>query len=295
MPKKTKTAKPTKFEQTHITMVVDRSGSMSCCAAETIAAVNNYLADARKDANLKEADFELTIFDNQSIDTVRTGAPANVTDITGADFVPRGYTPLYDAIGRGIDSLDDRCAKSGSGKAVLVIVTDGQENASKKFTHGRIQELVTARQAAGWLVVFLGAGLDAAIQGAAIGVAAGTMASFTTDAAAMQSLSRSVYSMNSQYAANATASDARKFMMRGGANLTASARASMGDQTTQKQPLGGSLGSLGSKGSLGSQRGSLGSLGRARGPLTMALPKAPAPKADTWTSDPVSKDDAWGA
>jgi hypothetical protein len=38
-------------------------------------------------------------------------------------------TPLYDAVGRGIDSLDARQAKSGSDKAVQVIVTDGMENA----------------------------------------------------------------------------------------------------------------------------------------------------------------------
>jgi hypothetical protein len=40
---------PTKIEQTHISMIIDRSGSMADCAVETIGAVNGYLDSARKD------------------------------------------------------------------------------------------------------------------------------------------------------------------------------------------------------------------------------------------------------
>lgn len=64
------TTKPTKFEQTHIAMVLDRSGSMESCRKATIDAVNKYLLEARQDANMKEADFELLTFDSQSIDTM---------------------------------------------------------------------------------------------------------------------------------------------------------------------------------------------------------------------------------
>jgi Mg-chelatase subunit ChlD len=70
-------------------------------------------------------------------------------------------TPLYDAVGRGVGILDE--ALGGKpGKAVLVIMTDGLENASREFDHIRITDLVKKRQEAGWLVVFLGEGLDVA-------------------------------------------------------------------------------------------------------------------------------------
>ncbi len=217
---------PTKFEQTHISMILDRSGSMSSCRVETIGAVNAYLGKARQDANLKEADLDLTIFDNQSIDSIRSGAPIALADITDQDFVPRGYTPLCDAIGRGIDSLDERTAKSGSSKAILVVVTDGLENASRKHTHETISELIKARQAAGWLVIFLGAGLDAAQQGTNLGIRAASTANIATDQASLQAAVGATYEMHAAYAAAASPVD---FMETEEAQFSAKARADMGD------------------------------------------------------------------
>ena len=106
----TPTAAPTK---TSITMVLDRSGSMNSCRKATIDAVNKYLEEA-KSSDLKTADFELMIFDATSIDVIRSGVLADVAGIIEKDFEPRDMTPLYDAIGRGIDSLDKR---NGDGKA----------------------------------------------------------------------------------------------------------------------------------------------------------------------------------
>jgi hypothetical protein len=57
------------MDKTCITMVLDRSGSMSSCRQSTIDAVNKYLAEARG-SELSSADFELTIFDSLSIDTI---------------------------------------------------------------------------------------------------------------------------------------------------------------------------------------------------------------------------------
>jgi uncharacterized protein YegL len=217
---------PTKFEQTHISMILDRSGSMAACAGETINAVNKYLADARKDDALKEADFDLTIFDNASIDSIRAGAPITIKDITAEDFVPRGYTPLYDAIGRGIDSLDARLARSGSSKAVLVVVTDGMENASRKYNHASITELINDRQAKGWLVIFLGAGLDAAVQGTALGIRAARTANIGTDAKSLAGVAANTYAMSARYA---RAASTREFMESGEAQFSAADRAAMGD------------------------------------------------------------------
>lgn len=215
------------IEQTHIAMVLDRSGSMDSCRAATISAVNKYLHEARGDANMKEADFSLLIFDSQSIDEIRSGVPVSIKDISAEDYTPRGGTPLYDAIGRGIDGLDKKLAGAGTGKAILVIVTDGQENSSRRYNHAAISELIKARQAAGWLIVFLGAGLDAASQGLALGVHAGATASIAMDEASLGSTMRKAYSMNASYASAPN----RKLAgaMARSASFSASARQSMGD------------------------------------------------------------------
>jgi hypothetical protein len=64
-------------DKTHVCMILDRSGSMGTCRESTIDAVNRYLLEAKADDALKEADFNLTIFDSQSIDTIR---PARSTE-----------------------------------------------------------------------------------------------------------------------------------------------------------------------------------------------------------------------
>lgn len=216
---------PTTFEQTHICIILDRSGSMESCRVEAIGSVNAYLADARKDSVLKKADLELTIFDSQSIDTIRSGAPIALADITKDDYQPRGSTPLYDAIGRGIDSLDTSLAKSGSSKAILVVMTDGQENASKRHSHASLSEVIKTRQAKGWLMIFLGAGLENAMQGMSLGVRAGSTASIGTDEQSLRSVSKSMYAMSATYAAVAP----MEFMESAQASFSAEARKDMGD------------------------------------------------------------------
>ena len=258
----------TKFEQTHIAMVLDRSGSMSSCRAATIAAVNKYLLEARQDTNLKEADFDLLTFDSESIETARSGAPIKITDLTEEDFVPRASTPLYDAIGRGIDGLDGKLTASGSTKAILVVITDGQENASRKHTHGSISELIKARQDKGWLVVFLGAGLGSAQQGISLGVMAAHTANIATDAASLSSVGETVYSMNAGYARNVNAESAKRWVASGASAMSMSARKSMGD----KSAGGGILNKLPSQ-------------------AKRAAPPPPAQKGDTW--EKPDSNDAW--
>jgi len=57
--------------------------------------------------------------------------------LTRETFVPRASTPFLDAIGRGINdlgqSLSEIGEEAGPKRFVMVIITDGQENASKDF------------------------------------------------------------------------------------------------------------------------------------------------------------------
>lgn len=201
----------TKYEQTHISLVLDRSGSMIRHKIETIASVNTYLDGARKDEDLKEADLELSLFDapidKAEIDVIRSGAPINMKNVTEDDFVPRGWTPLYDAIGHGIASLDARLKQTGSKKAILVVVTDGEENRSKEHTFETISKAIKDRQDQGWLVIFLGAGLSAAKQGLELGVRGASTASYGTGKFQMRVMSESLLKSNKFYA-RASADDA---------------------------------------------------------------------------------------
>ena len=133
-------------------------------------------------------------------------------------------TPLYDAIGRGVDGLDKR---AGNGKAVLVIVTDGLENYSSKHTFDSIRELIDARQDKGWLIVFLGAGFAAAQQGTAMGIQAGSVANIGMDEHSLHNTMASVRCMMEDYAATPDLAEAKAYAA--GAAFSIKARAAMGD------------------------------------------------------------------
>lgn len=253
--------------KTAISIVLDRSGSMGSCRQSTIDAVNGYLNEARNDSDLKESDLHLTIFDSESIDTIRSGKPVDITDITPEDFVPRASTPLYDAVGRGVHDLD---ARATDGKGVLVIVTDGYENASRKHSHESIKAMLDDRQAKGWLVVFLAAGLGAARQGLSMGVAGARVANIGLDKVSLAATMCSVGNMSKGYASTRSMAEAAAYS----ANVSFSAadRKAMGDASAGAGLVTGTKS------------------GKAYSAGTTAKPDA-----DAWASTAAPSGDAWGA
>ena len=107
-------------------------------------------------------------------------------------YVPRGGTPLYDAIGGVVGMMRAR-KRPASVKVALVIVTDGEENSSKEWTQPAVKALLEGVQKDhGWMVIFLAANIDAFKAGAAIGTQSGHTMSYTASniGEAMSSASR---------------------------------------------------------------------------------------------------------
>ena len=142
----------------NIRVVLDRSGSMSNCVHQTIDALNGYLIGLQKENT--EGVVTVSLFDSQSIDI---GVDkVQIKDLSPLDYsflTPRASTPLYDAIGAGIYEHSSYDATKED-KKVLVIVTDGYENASREYTVEAIKKLVEEKEEAGWLIVYLGSDHD---------------------------------------------------------------------------------------------------------------------------------------
>lgn len=150
---------------TAIHFLLDRSGSMKSVRDETIGAFNGYVETvAQENPNAR---LSLTIFDSQSVDTIINNVAAcDVQPLTPEQYVPRAWTPLYDAIGQTVPQLSEVDAD----RKVLVILTDGQENGSRTFRKEQINRLLQEKQDNdNWLVIFLGANQDAFAEGATIG------------------------------------------------------------------------------------------------------------------------------
>lgn len=182
-------------DATHITILLDRSGSMESVKDETISGYNAFIKEQKEAGD--NASLTLVQFDSQGIDTLQECTPIQAVPNLNTDtFQPRGMTPLLDALGRTIESAGKSLAAipeaSRPDKVVFVIITDGQENASHSFSKGRIKEMIEHQtNAYKWQFVYLGANQDAFTEAGDIGIAAAAAANYvgaaTEDAFAVAS------------------------------------------------------------------------------------------------------------
>ena len=85
--------------------------------------------------------------------------------------MPRGSTPLFDAVGRTIGVID-KVTLLPDERVSFAILTDGQENASVEVTADAVKKMLIDRQErCNWLVQYLGANQSAWDAGARIGIA----------------------------------------------------------------------------------------------------------------------------
>lgn len=140
---------------THLTFVVDRSGSMGNLAADMSGGINTLISE--QFAEEGKFTFTLVEFD----DTYQTVCRLAEEPLT-YQLSPRGNTALLDAVGAEIVRTGEDLAALAEDKrperVLFVVVTDGQENASSEFTLQRVKELIAQqRQQFEWQFQFLGA------------------------------------------------------------------------------------------------------------------------------------------
>lgn len=202
-------AKASPGDTTQVCLVLDRSGSMQAVRSDALGSVNDYIEAAQKDAALKLSRFSLVTFNSTSIDPVRSNeAMAKVKAVAAEEYICNGWTPLYDAVARGIGLLDEalskgKASRKKTSKAILVVMTDGQENASVEFRgdfgRSRVKQMIKEREAEGWLVTFLGEGLDVAAQGLNIGTQSANTAAYHPKN--LRAVGEVLASSNARYAA----------------------------------------------------------------------------------------------
>lgn len=157
-----------------ITFVLDRSGSMGHIRDDTIGGFNTFLEEQKKVPG--EASVSLFQFDD-TFEKVYEGKPiAHAPLLSRETFVPRASTALLDAIGRTIDltgkRFSDMPEDQRPGKVIFVIITDGEENASREWTTQKVFSAIShQRDVYNWQFVFLGANQDAIATAAGMGIA----------------------------------------------------------------------------------------------------------------------------
>lgn len=141
-------------KDTHLILVVDRSGSMSTIREKAQDGINSLLDEQRKAAG--KCTLTLYEFDDK-IDKVYNRR--NVKQCSNYDLKPRASTALWDAMGTAISEGKEQCdsltPRYRPGLVIVCVVTDGFENASRNWNKSTIASLVKSTSEAGWQYTFL--------------------------------------------------------------------------------------------------------------------------------------------
>lgn len=169
---------------TELVFILDKSGSMSGLEKDTIGGYNSMLEQQRKVDG--ECCITTVLFDNcyellhDRID-IRAVRP-----ISEKEYFVGGSTALMDAIGKTIHKIgtaqkniaEDYRAE----KVMFVIITDGEENASRQYSAMQVKKLIQRqKEGYGWEFIFLGANIDAVETAGRFGIDADRAVDYVPD------------------------------------------------------------------------------------------------------------------
>ena len=149
---------------TEIVFILDRSGSMGGLEADTIGGFNAMLERQKKAEG--EALLSTLLFSNETEVLHDREDIKRVEPLSLQNYRVGGSTALLDAIGGAIRHIGNlHCRASEDERpahTLFVITTDGQENASRRYSYGELRRLIERqKEKYGWEFLFLGANMDA--------------------------------------------------------------------------------------------------------------------------------------
>lgn len=137
--------------------LLDETGSMAGQKAEVVSGFNRWLRECSEDEAHR---YLLTFvkFSSGHYTRVFNRTPlAHVAPLTDETYDPAGGTPLYDALGT---LLTDARPEEGEGK-LCIVLTDGEENSSSKWSREAINQLIKSKEGDGFTFQYLGVAAEA--------------------------------------------------------------------------------------------------------------------------------------
>lgn len=153
---------------TYYHLILDKSGSMNSHYNETLEGLNEKLLSIQ---NIQKRNPEIPIYVSLTLfsdspELVFENVPANeLQPLTKTDYVLDGMTGLLDAVGTVVNRMEyllNRQIRENNANAMVVIFTDGMENASRMYTYDQVGAKIKALEESNrWSFAFVGADMDA--------------------------------------------------------------------------------------------------------------------------------------
>ena len=187
---------------TEMVFIIDRSGSMGGLEKDTIGGFNSMLKEQQ--AVEGEAIVTTVLFDNRYEllhDRIDIRA---VSPLTEKNYTVGGNTALLDALGKTIRKIRDVQEHTAENyraeKVLFIIITDGEENASREYSAERIKARIEhQKQKYGWEFVFFGANMDAVLEAEKLGISAEYAQNYRADASGTSTAYSAISAISTAY------------------------------------------------------------------------------------------------
>lgn len=170
--------------RTELVFILDKSGSMGGKEEDTIGGFNSVL---EKQKQVEGAATVTTVLFDDRIEILHDRLDLQgVAAITSKDYFVEGSTALLDAIGFSIQKIQKAqkalAAEYRATQVMFTIITDGMENASRRFDLKSIHGMIDQKKKEGWEFIFLGANIDAISAAQDLGISPNRSQNFVSDA-----------------------------------------------------------------------------------------------------------------
>lgn len=148
---------------TEMVFILDRSGSMCGLESDTIGGFNSMINKQKKEEGT--ALVSTVLFDDTA-DVIHDRVNINeIQPMTEKEYFTQGCTALIDALGGAIKHIKNihKYARKEDvpEHTIFVIITDGMENSSRKYSSDEVKKMVEEQKEKGWEFLFIGANIDA--------------------------------------------------------------------------------------------------------------------------------------
>lgn len=188
---------------THVLAIIDMSGSMGPLARDVREGFNEFLNELRASDSIYRV--TAVLFDDR-YQSLCIAAPLNeVPRLHYGNYVPRGWTALYDAVGRTIDDFEDTTSVGPNDRVLLFVQTDGYENMSKFYGAETVANMIRQRTETGrWDFKYIGSHPDAWAQAGKLGFQHANTVTTSHSSGALRGVYRGMASGTIAYAAGAS-------------------------------------------------------------------------------------------
>ena len=169
---------------TELVFILDRSGSMSGLESDTIGGYNAMLEKQKKEPG--KAVISTVLFDDRYELLHDRINLQGIEPITDKEYFVRGSTALLDAVGNTINKIGNVQKHTAEDERaehiMLVITTDGMENASREFSYEKVRQMIEHQKSKySWEFIFLGANIDAIAAAERFGISKDRAANYNAD------------------------------------------------------------------------------------------------------------------